>query len=266
MPLLQIVVLSIVQGITEFLPVSSSGHLIATAKFFGRDQGLVIDVAVHVGTLGAVLSYFWRDLYAMGSGMVHLALGRVSDGARLALYVLAGTVPVFVFGFLFRDLVGTAFRSVELVAWTTIGFGIVLYLADRFGMTLNRIEHLRLSHVLFIGLAQVLALIPGTSRSGITMTAGRIMGYERRDAARFSMLLSIPAIAGAGALLGAEVYAAGDWELGRDALLAAALSFLAALGAIASLMRWLRSAGFTPFVIYRLGFGALLLVFARSLG
>jgi len=157
-------------------------------------------------------------------------------------------------------------RSVEIIAWTTLIFGIVLWIADKIGMTINRLEHMRWGGALFIGLAQVLALIPGTSRSGITMTAARLMGYERADAAQFSMLLSIPVILGAGLLAGIDLQQSGDMALTMDVLLAAGLSFITALIAIAMLMSWLKRSTFTPFAIYRILLGGGLLVWIYGYG
>jgi len=150
-------------------------------------------------------------------------------------------------------------RSLNVIAWATLGFGLVLWITDQAGMTLRRVEHLGVSDAVIIGLAQVLALIPGTSRSGITMSAARMLGMERRDAARFSMLLSIPTIIGAGALKGFELYQSGDTRLTSDAIFAAGLAFVTALIAIFILMAWLKRSSFTPFVIYRIILGVGLL-------
>ena len=260
MALYHILILAVVQGVTEFLPVSSSGHLILTSRVLGwPDQGLAMDIAVHVGTLGAAMVYFWRDMGSMAEGAVHLALGRNSPGARLARFVLIGTIPVFVAGYFGQSLIETEFRGAEIIVWTTLGFGLLLWAADKIGMTLRRIDHLGWRAVVFIGLMQVLALVPGTSRAGITMTAARFLGMERSEAARFSMLLSIPAILGAGALSGWDLYQSGDLALGRDAAIAASLAFATAMIAIWGLMRWLRRASFTPFVMYRIALGLGLL-------
>jgi len=263
--LYHILVLAIVQGITEFLPISSSGHLVLTSKVLEwPDQGLLIDVAVHVGTLAAVMIYFWRDLWTIAVGTARLAIGRGGPGAKLAGYILAATVPVVIAGYFGRDYVAIYLRDIEIIAWATIGFGILLWIADHVGMTVRRVEHLSLWNALFIGFAQVLALIPGTSRSGITMTAGRFLGLERAEAARFSLLLSIPTILGAGVLGGLELRESADVQIGQDVLLAMGLSFVAGLLSIAVMMRWLARAGFTPFVIYRilLGVGLLYWIYA----
>jgi undecaprenyl-diphosphatase len=258
--LYHIVILALVQGITEFLPISSSGHLILTSTVLDwPDQGLAMDIAVHVGTLFAVMAYFWRDVGAMAVGATHLLRGRDGPRARLARFVMLGTIPVFVAGYFGKSLVETNLRGVEIIAWTTLGFGVLLWLADKIGMTLRRIDHLDWRGVIFIGAMQALALIPGTSRSGITMTAARFLGMERSEAARFSMLLSIPTILGAGALSGLDLYESGDSVLGLDALIAASIAFGVAMIAIWAMMQWLRRASFTPFVVYRIVLGLGLL-------
>ena len=263
MPILHIVVLALVQGITEFLPISSSGHLILVPIVAGwPDQGLLIDVATHVGTLGAVMLYFWRDVWAMLAGLVRLARGRWDPGAKLAVLVVAATIPVIVAGLVLDRFYPQGLRSIEVIGWATLVFGLVLYAADALGMTVRRLEHLRFSDAMIIGVSQILALIPGTSRSGITMTAARMLGFDRTDAARFSMLLSMPTILGAGTLKGLELYQSADARLTADAFTAAGLALVSALVAIAALMAWLRRATFTPFVVYRVVLGVLLLAFA----
>ena len=260
MEIVQLVTLAVVQGITEFLPISSSGHLVLTSKVLGwADQGLVIDVAVHVGTLLAVMVYFWRDIWRMIAGTAGIVAGRRDPGFRLALHVIVATLPIVAAGYFIQPYIGSTFRSVELIAWTTIGFGILLGVADWACMTLRRIKHLNVPTAFFIGMAQVLALLPGTSRSGITMTACRFMGMERSEAARFSLLMSIPAILGAATLAGLALYRSGNVALGLDAALAALFAFGTALISIAAMMQWLMRATFTPFVIYRLLLGGLLL-------
>jgi undecaprenyl-diphosphatase len=259
--LLQIFVLSVVQGLTEFLPVSSSGHLVLVPYVTGwPDQGLAIDVAVHVGTLAAVLIYFWRDVLALLGGFFRLFKGEVTREGRLALYILAATIPALAIGFALEKLAGGTPRRIEVVAWAMIGFAIVLWVADRVGMRLKRLEDMSLAQALVVGLAQPIAFIPGTSRSGITMVAARLMGYEREEAARFSFLLSIPAIVAAGLYEGMKLAQGGDTSALGGAGLAMIFSALTGLAAIAFLMRWLRRSSFTPFVIYRLVLGVGLLV------
>jgi undecaprenyl-diphosphatase len=220
---------------------------------------MVIDIAVHVGTLGAVIVYSWRDIGRMLMAMLRLFQGRQDPGLRLFTLIIIGSLPVVVAGYLFSRYLGDSFRSSEVIAWATIGFGLVLGFADRVGMTIRRIEHMGYGTALFIGCAQVLALIPGASRSGVTMTAARMVGFERADAARFSLLLSIPAILGAGTLGGLKLYKSSDVSLGLDAAVAAGIAFVAALISINLMMSWLRRAGFMPFVVYRLLLGGALL-------
>ena len=266
MTLLDIAVLALIQGITEFLPVSSQGHVYLAETLLGLpDQGLVMVVALHVGTLGAVVLYFWRDLWVIVAGLGRLLGGRSDPGADLAGHLVIASVPVAIAGFALNRYGAEALRTTPVIAWATIGFGLVLYATDRLGMTVRRIEHMRLGDAIIIGLAQTLALIPGTSRSGITMSAARMLGMERAEAARFSMLLSIPAILGAGVLTTLDLYLAGDAAVTEAAILAAAMSFIAATIAISALMAWLRRASFTPFVIYRVLLGGALLGIAYGM-
>ena len=263
MDILHFAVLAIVQGITEFLPVSSSGHLVLVPLFLDvRDQGLLLDVAVHVGTLGAVLLYLWRDVWAMCAGLGRALRGRRDPGARLAGLLVAGTVPVVIAGFALNHFYPQGIRGLMVIGWTTLGFGVLLMVADQVGMTFRRIEHLRLGDAIIIGIVQALALIPGTSRSGICMTAGRMMGMERQDAARFAMLLGIPAILGAGTLKGYELWQTGNAQLTADAFVAAALALVTALIAISLMMAWLKRASFTIFAVYRIFLGGFLLAIA----
>ena len=158
---LLIALLSLVQGITEFLPISSSGHLKLLPRFTGDAyQGLLFDVAVHVGTLGAVMVYFWRDLAQLAVGAVNLARGKRTAPGRLAVMLVISTIPVVIVGFLAKDFVELRLDSIPIIGWATIGFGIVLYAADRTGITVRRMEHVGVPHAIILGLAQVLALVP----------------------------------------------------------------------------------------------------------
>jgi undecaprenyl-diphosphatase len=266
------VILALVQGITEFLPISSQAHLLLIDQAMAA-IGLIaetpppatqqtLSIAVHVGTLGAVMVYFWRDLWAMASGIGRAVRGRRDPGVNLFGYIVAATLPVVAAGYAMHTFGPWGLRGLEVIAWAMLGFGIVLYITDRIGMTVRRVEHVTIGDALIIGLAQVLALIPGASRSGITMSAARMLGFERADAARFSLLLAMPAIAGAGVLEGWALYSSGDAQMTFDAGFAAGLAFVAALIAIALMMAWLRRSSFTPFVIYRILLGALLLAIA----
>ena len=256
----QIIVLALIQGITEFLPISSSGHLILVPVLTGwQDQGVVVDVMTHMGSLLAVLVYFWRDVLALMRGLLVLLTGKLTPEGRMALYIGAGTVPIVIVGALLK-LTGLSdlMRSPVLVAWNAIIFGVLLYLADAFGRFNRTIDDIDFKSAMTIGVAQAMALVPGTSRSGITMTAGRALGFVRADAARFSFLLSIPATAAAGVLILGDALEKRQ-PIGLDAMVTGALTFLTALGAIAFLMKIIRRHSFLPFVIYRVLLGAVLL-------
>ncbi|MBT3534810.1 MAG: undecaprenyl-diphosphate phosphatase [Rhodospirillaceae bacterium] len=261
MTLLHLIVVAMVQGLTEFLPISSSAHLILVPLAGDwPDQGPTVDIAVHLGTLGAVLLYFRRDVGAMVVGLFELAGGNITPGARLSMQIALGTVPALAVGYyLASQGYLEQLRSPLIIAWATVLFGVLLWAVDGLCLRVNRVDQLSFGGILFIGLAQTLALIPGTSRSGITITAARALGYEREDAAHISLLLSIPIILAAGGYQSLEVVQSGHLALGLDALIAAALAFGTALLAIALMMRWLHHASYTPFVIYRLILGAGLL-------
>jgi undecaprenyl-diphosphatase len=264
-PFVHILVLAAVQGLTEFLPVSSSGHLILVPHILGwTDQGRIIDVAMHIGTLLAVLIYFWRDVFAMtrafGRSFKLAATGRPMDKEFwLILKLVVASIPAVAVGLLIESYFPDGMRDISIVAWTTIVYGLLLYAADRMFMTIRRMEHISFLGAFFVGCFQALALIPGTSRSGATMTAARILGVERSDAARFSFLMAIPTILGAGLLEGYKLYRSGDMSLAHDAVIGGVLAFVFGLAAIAFMMAWLRRASFTPFVVYRLALGALLM-------
>ncbi|MEO0327136.1 MAG: undecaprenyl-diphosphate phosphatase [Pseudomonadota bacterium] len=255
----QIIVLAIVQGITEFLPVSSSGHLVLIPAFTGwPDQGQITDVMVHVGSLFAVIAYFWRDCIKLIGGGIDLLRLRMNDNSRMALYILLATIPAVIFGlYLKKSGIGDQLRSVEVIAWNAVIFGILLYVADVVGPRLKRMEDMKLPPALIIGLAQAIALIPGTSRSGITMTAARFLGFDRPEAARFSFLLGIPAIAGAGAFVTLDAIDSGI-AISSDAIWAAVLTFFAALAAIALLMAMVKRMSFFIFMVYRLALALVL--------
>jgi undecaprenyl-diphosphatase len=258
MTLIQIAVLALIQGLTEFLPVSSSAHLILGGAAFGwPDQGLVFDVATHLGTLVAVLIYFRRDL----SDMARALFSKNGNEKRvvqrnLVIYLAVASIPALIVGFFAHGLVEFYLRDVRIIAWTTIGFGLLLWLAEKVGSRQRELEKITLSSAVIIGLAQVLALVPGVSRSGITITAGRFLGFSPDSAARFSFLLSIPIIAAAGGfgmLSVASEDAPINWlQFGLAVLLAALAGWLC----IAAFLALLKRVGLMPFVIYRLLLGA----------
>ena len=267
MTLFHLFLVAVIQGITEFLPISSSGHLILLPQLTGSaDQGLAIDVAVHVGTLFAVIIYFWSDVRAAAIGSLRLLRGKVdTPGAFLALCLVIATVPV-VFAGLAIKLTGLdeLMRSTAVIGWTMLVFGIVLYWADQKGPETRSAEGWTIRHAVIMGLWQAVALIPGTSRSGITITGARLLGYGREGAARLSMLMSIPTIAMAGVLLAVDVIGNADMAVARDGAIAAVLAFGSALLALTLMMRLLRSVSFTPYVIYRVVLGVILLVIAYT--
>jgi len=262
MTFLQQLLIAIVQGITEFLPISSSGHLILIPYVTDwPDQGPMIDVAVHIGSLLAIIIFFFRDVRGLAKGgFATIGIGKSDAQRKLFLWILIGTIPAVAFG-LFLKLGGylEGFRSSDLVAVNLIVYGIMLGLADRFGRETRRYEDMTLRDAVIVGLAQALALIPGTSRSGVTMTAARVLGYTRVEAARFSFLLAIPAVAGAG-LLAAMDLAEASAQMQWDALVTGVLTFIAAFATMAFLMRFLQKASMLVFVVYRVALGCALLV------
>ena len=262
MSLLQIFVLALVQGITEFLPISSSAHLNLVHLLTPfPDQGPLVDVAIHLGSLLAVMIYFWRDMLMLLEGALDLVRGRYSAKAKLLVWLVCASIPVFIVGFiLLKSGAIDAMRVISVIAVANLVFAVLLYHSDRYANE-RRMDEMTFGQVMIVGLSQILSLIPGVSRSGITMTAARYLGIERAEAARFSMLLAIPTILGAGAGASLEIYESGNVTLQTDAMLAGVLSFVAALASIWGMMKWLQTMSFTPFVIYRLVLGVALLGF-----
>ena len=262
MELLQVVLLALLQGLTEFLPISSSAHLILFPRLSGfADQGLAFDVAVHVGTLMAVVWYFRRELNTMTRDWIASVARREKVGDSNLMWAVGfGTIPVGLAGLLFKDFIEESLREPLVIATTTILFGLLLWWADRQGRR-ERSEHTIGSRdVVVIGVAQAIALIPGTSRSGITMTAGLMMGLTREAAARFSFLLSIPVIILAGGLNTLELIrseGAVDWA---TLLSGVVLSAVSAYLCIHFFLKLLERIGMFPFVVYRLLLGVVLLV------
>ena len=265
MTLEQIIVLALVQGITEFLPISSSGHLILVPVLIGwQDQGLLVDVMAHVGSLAAIIAYFWRDVGSLMAGALDLLRGRLTAWSRMVLYVAAATVPAVVLGLILKTSGAIdAVRGPHVVAWNAIVFALLMLFADRLGAHHRTSADMTLWSALAVGAAQALALIPGTSRSGITMTAARSLGFTRPEAARFSFLLGMPAIAGAGLLVFGEAVEAGE-PISADAFVVGGLTFFTSLAAIAFLMAILRRYSLLPFVIYRIALGIVLLALIQA--
>jgi len=262
MTLVQIITLALVQGFTEFLPISSSAHLILVPIFTGwQDQGLAFDVAMHVGTLMAVILYFKKEVTAMVIDWSLSCVQRKRVGeSGLAWAVILGTIPVCIIGLLFHDFIDTNLRSPMVIAYTTLGFGALLWFADVRGSQ-QRDEHgLTWKDVLIIGIAQAVALIPGTSRSGITITAALLLGLSRTAAARFSFLLSIPAILASGGYKSLQLIKGGDAVNWTDLFIGVLLSGLIAYACIHVFLKLLERVGMIPFVIYRLVLGVVLIV------
>ncbi len=263
MTTLQIFYLSLLQGITEFLPVSSSGHLILLSKFsYFPDQGLALDVAVHVGSILAVMIYFSETIWEMIKGVIKTKFipNFKNYGAQVFWLVVIGTIPAVIAGFALKSYGMEWLRDTRIIGWTILGYGLLLFVADSFSMTIRQIKHMGVTDAILIGLAQCLALIPGTSRSGITITMARFLGLERREAAKFSMLLSIPAIIAAAVLTGYEVWQAGDFQEIGWMFDGVVYSYLASIIAIYVVMWWLKKSTFLPFVIYRIALGSILLL------
>lgn len=257
----QLTALAIVQGLTEFLPISSSGHLnLLHILTDWTDQGIVIDIAVHVGSLLAVLVYFHHDIRRLAGGFATLLTGKKTPDSELARHLILASLPIFILG-VFAQQMGyvNLLRTAAVIAWANMAFAIVLYFADKKGGNEKSVASMTRTQAVLIGCAQMFAIIPGASRAGVTISMARYLGFERREAARFSMLLAIPAILGAAAAAQYDLYNSGNFTLQADALIAAALAFLAAWAAIAIFMRLLSRITLLPFVIYRVILGAVLL-------
>jgi undecaprenyl-diphosphatase len=266
MELFDIIALALIQGITEFLPISSSGHLVLWPILTGRaDQGTAMDVAVHLGTLIAVCIYFWAEVRALFTGTGHILSGRRStDQARMVWLLALATIPAIVVGLGIKVMDGQeSLRAIEVVAWATLIGGVLLWMADRAAERRGRAESWTVRDAVWMGMAQATALIPGVSRSGITMTMARWLGFDRTEAARLALLMAVPIILAAGTVESIGVVRDGNLQLGKELILGAVLSCIAALAALAVMMRMFAATWtMLPFVIYRLILGAVLLFIA----
>lgn len=252
--------LGVIQGITEFLPISSSGHLILLPAITGwTDQGVAFDLAVHVGTLLAVLLYFRRDVASLLTDSLASVIGRRFIGqGKLALFLGFGTVPAVGMGWLLLDLIEGNLRSVAVIFVTTLVFGLLLGWSDWRANKKRTLETLTVQDALLVGLAQAVSLVPGTSRSGITITAALLLGLSREAASRFSFLLAIPITAAAASIKLYEVAVTQtniDWSA---FVVGGAVSFLTALAAIHFFLKWLNHVGMWPYVLYRLVLAAII--------
>lgn len=259
MDIVQIIVLALVQGLTEFLPISSSAHLILVPMLTNwQDQGLAFDVAVHAGTLAAVVFYFRREVSRMFMQWFGSLAGQHTPDSRLAWAVLIGTIPVGLAGLLFKDVIELHLRSPLVIATTTIVFGLLLWVADRKQHTPKDEYAIGIKLALIIGVAQAVALIPGTSRSGITITAALLLGLSRKASARFSFLLSIPVIVLAGGFEAMDYLSVANINDAGDLLIGAVVSAVSAYLCIHYFLKLLDTISMLPFVIYRLILGVFL--------
>ncbi|WP_213999513.1 undecaprenyl-diphosphate phosphatase [Arsukibacterium sp.] len=262
MSTLEVIILAILQGITEFLPISSSAHLILPSAIFGwQDQGIAFDVAVHVGTLLAVMLYFRQDIGRLMVGWVQSLGGRHSTDSKLAWWVILATIPAGLAGLLAADYIESYLRSPWVLAITTIVFGLALWWADATAKQQQSMEQLSWRQALFIGVAQAISLIPGTSRSGITMTAAMLLGLDKVSAARFSFLLSIPIIILSGGYQASKLLAEPERFDLAAIFLGMGLAFISALICIHFFLKIISRMGMLPFVIYRLLLGVGLIIF-----
>lgn len=261
METLHIIILALVQGLTEFLPISSSAHLILVPYLTGwPDQGIAFDVAVHVGTLAAVVLYFRKEISSMFAAWLVSLKGEHTQDSKLAWAVLIGTLPAGLAGLLFEDLISAYLRTTLVIAMTTIMFGLLLWYADWSGARQRDEYSITWKDIIIIGCAQAVALIPGTSRSGITITAGLLLGLTAPAAARFSFLLSIPVIMLAGSMETVNYLEVANMGDIKDLVYGALISALSAYLCIHFFLMLLEKTGMTPFVIYRLFLGAALLI------
>ncbi len=261
MSIWEAIILALIQGLTEFLPISSSAHLILPSQLLGwTDQGLAFDVAVHVGTLLAVMLYFRQEIGQLIVGWLGSFKGQHNAHSRLAWLIIWATIPAGLAGLLLSGLIEDYARSALVIAVTTIIFGLLLWYADVRASQRQTIEQLTLRQVLIIGGAQALALIPGTSRSGITMTAGMLLGLTKTDAARFSFLLSIPIIIMAGGYLSLKAVTQAEPFAWLPFGVGVLTSFIAAYLCIHAFLKIISRMGMLPFVIYRLLLGMILFV------
>lgn len=262
MTMLHLIILGIVQGITEFLPISSSAHLILVPRLLGDvDQGLMIDVGAHAGTLLAVVLVFWRDTWQMVRGSLDTVCRRDTESARLVQYLALATIPCVLAGAALINYQDVLMRHIPVIIVSNLVWGVALWWYDKVCVQEKTIrDHLTWKNALFVGLAQMIALVPGTSRSGITMTAARYLGFTRIESARLSLLLSIPITTGAVLAVLAKLlkHPLTDAELMQFAVVAG-LSFVTAIVAIFGLLKWLKRFSFLPFMIYRVALAIALL-------
>ena len=256
-----IIILSLVQGITEFLPISSSAHLIIIPEFFlNTDSSIGFDVSLHFGSLLAVIYYLKKDLMKIISDTIYLKID--NEGFIILKNLIISTIPVIIVGFLVHINNFDIIRSIEVIGWTTLIFGILLGIADRNLKVVKYFKSLNLKDALLIGIAQILAIIPGISRSGIIITAGLYMGFSRFDASKYSLLLSIPVIIAATTLESINLFIEKGFFFNNEMIMGIILSFCIALITIRLFMKWINKASLKIFVAYRIMLGILILIYA----
>lgn len=254
MSIWQAVMMGVIQGLGEFLPISSSGHLVLAPWLFDWEvPGLTFDIALHMGTLLAVVLYFWKDWFCLFTAAL---TGRDQDNRRLFWFLVAASLPAAIVGFLFSDIIENVLRSPLIVGVMLIVFGVFLYLSDR-TRQIRKLDSLTLRDALLIGMAQAIALIPGVSRSGVTMTAARMFSYTREEAARFSFLLSTPVIFGAGVM---EIANINPGDINLPFVMGVLASGIVGLLSISFLMKFLKKASFKIFVGYRILLGIVIIL------
>ena len=265
---LKAVFLGILQGLTEFLPISSSAHLRIFPELFGwGDPGAAFTAVIQIGTELAVLIYFRKDIWRIGSSWVGSLYEPELRGAvdsRMGWYIIAGSLPIVILGVLLKDVIEQDFRNLWVIGTTLIVLGVILGVADRVGRTDRAVDDMSLKHAVLLGLAQACALVPGVSRSGATISMGRLLGYDREAATRFAFLLAIPAVVGAGLFELPEIQggdnAYGPWPT----LVATIVSFVVGYAAIAWLLHYVSTRSYLPFVVYRIGLGGLTLLLVAT--
>ena len=255
---LQYFLIGIIQGVTEFLPISSSGHLVLFAKLTNwEDQGLFTDIAVHFGTLFAVIVYLRKDIYYLLSNIFQF---RIFED-QIIFKIILSTLPAILMGYFIYDYVSVYFRSIQLIAISSIVFAIILYFADKISIQDKSWKNITYTESFVVGLFQVLAFIPGASRAGVTITGARFLGYDRLNAARFSMLLSIPIILASITLSLINVINKENVTVNLyHSFSAAVIAFITALLSIIFLMQFIKQANFNIFIIYRIILGIILLI------
>lgn len=261
MPELHLIVLALIQGIAEVIPVSVSAHRIFLPLVTGWDpSSQLTSLLVHIGILLAVLAYFSRDVTTIIIAIYKIIKRKKYDGKKLLGYIVLGSVPMVIGGYIHHHYFPHALESITIVAWMSLIFGILLYLSDRAGLTIRRIEHLDKPAAFIIGLTQLLGFVPGISRLGVSITAARILGFERRDAARFSFLLAIPVMITMIIIRASSLSDTDELHIDDQGFMIIGLAFITGLFALTLMMNWLKKRSYTPFVVYRIALAIMLLI------